>query len=134
MHSEGKMTHIIHKDLCYQLNKIFFEVHNKLGRMLKEKQYADAIELLLRKYKILYEREKEIPILFEGAKIMGNRIDFIIQNIIPCDIKARKYISKEDYRQMQRYLKALNLKLGLIINFRDKSIRPKRVINPEGFE
>ncbi|MFV1917184.1 MAG: GxxExxY protein [Patescibacteria group bacterium] len=33
------------------------------------------------------------------------------------DIKSKKFITKEDYCQIQRYLKAASLKLGLIVNF-----------------
>ena len=37
---------LLYPELSYQLNGIFFEVHNNLGRFLNEKQYADAIEKL----------------------------------------------------------------------------------------
>jgi len=42
---------------------------------------------------------------------------------------AKRIITKEDYQQMQRYLKGAQLELGLIINFRDMYLKPKRVLN-----
>lgn len=125
---------LIHPELCYKLYGIFYEIHNRLGRNLKEKQYADAAEILFKKYQINYQREVEVPINFEGVEIEGNRIDFLIEDKIPVDFKAKKYITKEDYKEMQRYLKATNRKLGLIVNFREKTLKPKRVINSKGRE
>ena len=40
----------------------------------------------------------------------------------------KNFITKEDYYQMQRYLKAANLKLGLIVNFRTTYLHPKRIL------
>jgi len=42
---------VIHPQLSYRLNGIFFSVHNDLGRFRNEKQYADAVENLLKKRK-----------------------------------------------------------------------------------
>jgi len=51
------MTEILFKDLCYQLNGIFFEVDNILGYGLKEEVYSSAIEELFKKKNISYKRE-----------------------------------------------------------------------------
>ena len=83
---------------------------------------------------ILYEREKEIPIKFGEKELKGNRVDFWIASKLLVDAKAKKYITREDYLQMRRYLKAVNFKLGLIVNFRGKSVMIKRVINPSAKE
>jgi len=120
---------IIHKELSYKLNGIFYHIHNQLGWYCSHKQYADAVETVLREKGINYKREVEIPLEFSGASIKGNRIDFLIEEKIPIDIKTEKFITKADFLQMLRYLKAANLELGIIVNFRQKTLRPKRVIN-----
>ena len=118
---------IIHPELSYKLTGIFYEVHNKLGRYCREKQYADAIELLLKNNNLLFERERNLPI--EGvANDYTNKVDFEIDNKILVDIKSKRFITKEDYYQMQRYLKAANHKLGLIVNFRNRYLKPIRII------
>ena len=126
------MVNLIHPELSYKLYGIFYEVHNKLGRFLSHKQYCDAIEMLLKKYGIKYKREVEIPINFEKGQLKGNILDFDIEDVIPIDVKTEKYITKKDYQQMQRYLKAKDRILGIIVNFQEQSIKPKRVINPKG--
>ncbi|MBU1102290.1 GxxExxY protein [Patescibacteria group bacterium] len=120
---------IIEQELCYKLNGLFFEVQNRLGRYLTEKQYADGLEFLFKEHQILYEREKEILIPFGEGKIGGNKVDFIIEGKIIIDIKAKKYITKEDYLQMRRYLEAANLQVGLLVNFKSQSVTIKRVLS-----
>jgi len=58
----------------------------------------------------------------------GNVIDFFIDEKLILKIKAKRMITKEDYFQTQRYLQNLNIKLGLPVNFRDKYIKPIRII------
>ena len=127
----GKSTKIIYPELSYKINGILFEVHNKLGRFCSEKQYNDTIEILLKENKITHEREKDLAFYLKEQTIGGNRVDFCIENEILLDSKAKRYITREDYRQMKRYLEATGLKLGIIVNFRETSVRPKRVINSQ---
>jgi GxxExxY protein len=54
-----------------------------------------------------------------------------IENKIIVDFKAKRLITKEDYYQMRRYLSTYNKKLGMIVNFRCRSIAPKRILNSE---
>ncbi|MFH0892321.1 MAG: GxxExxY protein [Candidatus Falkowbacteria bacterium] len=128
------MEKIVYKELSYRINGLCFKIHDVLGRNCKEKQYCDLFEILLQKEKIEYEREKNLDIILEEQKIRGNRVDFFIARTILFDAKAKNFITKDDYRQMKRYLQATNLKLGIIVNFHDVSIRPKRVLNSAGKE
>ena len=96
---------------------------------MNEKQYADALEVLLKENKIDYLREKALPVSFLGEKERRNIPDFIIEDKVIIDLKAKFFISKEDYFQMQRYLESYRRELGLIINFRKKYIYPKRILN-----
>ena len=124
-----KGSKIIYPELSYKLNGIFYKVHNQLGRFCREKQYCDAIQNLLKDTPLKYEREKQLPV--EILHRNTNKVDFIINNQILVEAKTKRYITREDYNQMKRYLKAAGLKLGIIVNFREQSIRPRRVINSE---
>jgi len=122
-------TKVIYSELSYRLTGLFFKVHNELDRFCKEKQYADLLEIKLKESGIKYEREKEVPIYNGDYEIKGNKVDFLIEDKIIIDLKAKKFILKEDYYQMKRYLGAAKLRLGLIVNFRDSYIKAKRILN-----
>jgi len=117
---------IIYPELSYKINGILFGVHNNLGRYCKEKQYQDFLEELLIRNKLNFEREKEIPI---SENVCGNRADFVIDNKIIIECKAKSVVTKDDYYQLLRYLKASNMKLGLLVNFRNKYLKAKRIAN-----
>ena len=119
---------IVEAELSFKLNGLFFKTHNKLGRFARERQYSDEFEAQLIKTEVNYSREFEIKNLKPDSP-SGNRVDFLIENRIVVDFKAKTLITKEDYIQMQRYLNAANLELGLIVNFRAVYLKPKRVLN-----
>ena len=118
---------LYYPELSYQICGLCFQVHNELGRYGSEKQYADALEALLKKHALSYVREEFLPASFVGE---GNRNkpDFLIGDLIIVDLKAKLVITKDDYFQMKRYLDASKKELGIIFNFRQKYLRPKRVI------
>ena len=117
----GKEEKLIYPDLSYVITGLCFSVQNELGRYCKEKQYSNLIEKYLVKEKIEFRRESMIS----GS---SNRLDFLIDGRIILEIKAKTMIGKNDYYQLQRYLQSTNAKLGLLINFRDKYLKCKRVI------
>jgi len=120
---------VFFKELSYKICGLCFKVHNKLGRFRNEQQYTDALERLLKENDIKYEREFVLPVSFEGEKARRNQVDFLIENSVLLDLKAKTIITKDDYFQMQRYLASTNKLLGIIVNFRQKFLVPKRVIN-----
>lgn len=122
---------ILYPELSYKLNGLFFETHNALGRYRNERQCCDYFEKLLIREKMHYVREYVLPPSFEGERFGRNRIDFMIKDLIVVDFKTETFITKEDYFQMRRYLEATDKELGIIVNFRQKSIKPKRVLNPK---
>ncbi len=112
---------LIYPELSYLVVGVCFEAHNQLGRFAREKQYCDAIEQKLKSAHIPYRREYQIP-------HTGNTVDFLIDDKITLEVKAKRLILKEDFYQLQRYLQASAKKLGLIVNFRNRYLKPIRVI------
>jgi len=121
---------LVLKDLSYKLMHILFDVHNKLGTSFKEEQYKNAIADYLSKLGLKFEREKEISADFKGLIIKGLRVDFIIENKIILEVKSKPLLTREDLRQVLRYLKSLNLPLAILVNFKKKKLEYKRIINP----
>ncbi len=125
------MPEILYKDLCYKLNGIFFEIQNELGSACSEKQYQDILEFKLNPAGLNYEREKDLLFRLKEGNIPGNRVDFAVNSQVLVDVKAKKYITREDFKQMLRYLKAGEYRLGIIVNFGSSTVNIKRVINSD---
>jgi len=123
------MTEIIYKELCYTIYGICYEMHRVMGSLCSEKQYQDVFEERLKLNKVPYEREKDLTFDFGVIKVGGNKVDFVIEGKLAVDFKAKKYITREDFRQMLRYLKAGGYKLGLVVNFGKTKVVIKRVVN-----
>lgn len=127
MHANDTNEKVIYRELSYRINGLLFNAHNALGRFCREKQYGDAIEKLLTESNTVFEREKSLPVsLIENENT--NKADFVIENSIVLELKAKPIISKDDYLQVQRYLQASKFKLGLLVNFRNKYLKPIRII------
>lgn len=112
---------VIYPELSYLVVGICFSSHNELGPYAKEKQYCDLIEKKLIESGTSYKREVRVG---DG----GNVVDFIIDDKILLEAKAKRLILKEDYYQVQRYLQETKLRLGLLVNFRNRYIRPSRIV------
>ncbi len=115
---------VIYPELSYTLTGICYDIHNELGRYSREIQYGNLLEDKLKEKGIIYQREVRID-------KSGNVMDFIIDNKIIIELKVKQTITKEDYFQIQRYLQVADMKLGLLINFRDKYLKPKRIVRIE---
>lgn len=119
--SDIKNDKLIYPKLSYLITGICFDIHNKIGRYAREKQYGNLLEDKFKKLDLIYKKEYKID-------NNGNIVDFLVNNKIILEIKAKKIITREDYYQTQRYLQASNIKLGLLINFRDRYLKPIRII------
>lgn len=91
--------------MSYKLNGICFDIHNKLSRYGKEKQYADELEFELKRAGIKYVRELRIC---REDGFTDNIFDFVIEDRIVLELKAKGVVAKDDYYQLKRYLVTLN--------------------------
>lgn len=114
-------TKLIYPKLSYQITGICFEAHNELGRFAKEKQYGNYVEKRLKESGINFEKELSLS-------DSGNKVDFLIDEKVILELKNKNATTKMDYFQVQRYLHSAGLKLGILINFRQKYLRPKRIL------
>ncbi len=122
------LNKILNPELSYKIYGACFGAHNKFGQFRSEKSYADALEQKFIEDNIKYVREVALKPSFDGENKNRNIPDFVVEDLIILDVKAKRIITKEDYYQMKRYLEAADKELGLIVNFRQKYLSPKRVL------
>ena len=112
----------LYEDLSFQIIGILIEVHKELGSYARERQIADLLERKFKERQINFKREIQI-----GDS--GNVVDFIVEDKIILELKTVGFLIEEHFDQVKRYLHQTNLKLGILVNFRDKRLHPKRVLN-----
>jgi GxxExxY protein len=104
-------------------------VHSYLGCGFQEIIYQNALEIEMSKASILFAREFEMPIFYDEQKIGSRRVDFLIADRIPVELKAIEALEDVHLAQAKNYLEAFKLRVGLLINFGSKSLQVKRLIN-----
>lgn len=94
------------------------QVHRDLGPGMLESAYEAVLAHLLAKRGLNVERQKVIPIAYDGLIIdPGFRADIVIENKLLIELKAVERLSPVHARQVTTYLKFMNLPVGLLMNF-----------------
>ena len=119
---------IIYKDESYNIVGAAMEVHGILGCGFTEPVYQQALEHEFKLRNIPYEREKVFTINYKGITLEKTlRVDFVCYGKIIVELKAVSSLVNEHYSQIYNYLKATGMKLGLLFNFGEASLDPKRI-------
>jgi len=124
-----KRDDLIYPDLSYDIVGILFDVGSEVGFGHKEKFYQKALSYALKEAGINFKEQIPVKVCYKNKPIGIYYFDFLIKNKLVLEIKVRNYFSKKDIQQLYRYLKARNLKLGIIAHFTKQGVRFKRVIN-----
>lgn len=123
------MEDYILKDETYKIIGACMEVHKVLGNGFLEAVYQDALEQEFILQNIPYEREKQIVISYKNMVLNKHYIaDFVCYNQIIIELKALSTLTSDHDAQILNYLKATGHKIGLLINFGERSLNYKRKI------
>lgn len=113
----------------YEIIGAAMEVHQQLGNGFLEGVYQEALEIELNSRCIEFEREAPLVILYKDQILNKKYIaDFICYGSIIIEIKAVSELCDSHYGQVLNYLKATNMKVGLLLNFGSKSLQHKRIV------
>ncbi|MCX6317031.1 MAG: GxxExxY protein [Bacteroidetes bacterium] len=107
-------------------------IHRELGPGLLESVYEEVLHYRLKKNGLRSERQKEIPVLFEGIKMeTGFRADIIVEGKVLVELKSIETVPAVHYKKLVTYLKLSKLQVALLINFYEDLLKKgiKRVVN-----
>jgi GxxExxY protein len=112
------MNDLLLKDETYAIRGVVFEVHGEMGSGFLEAVYQECMEKELAKQGIPFEAQKDISVLYKGQPLeQVYKPDLICYGKIILELKAVKNITPQHRAQVINYLKATNMRLGLLINF-----------------
>ena len=120
---------MIYQEITGDIIGCAMEVHRTLGPGFQEYVYQRALEIELKQKTIKHIREADIKIFYKGEYIALLRVDFLVQEMITVELKAKTDLDDVHLAQAINYLEASHYPIGLLINFGAKSLQFKRLYN-----
>ena len=119
---------LIHKETSEAIIGAAMTVLNVLKPGLDEKLYERAlvIELVKRGHKV--EQQKQFPVHYDGQLIGTLVPDLIVDDIVIADPKVVTNFNDTHLAQMLGYLNITDLRLALLLNFKNAKLDWKRVV------
>ncbi len=120
---------LLYPEESYKITGALYAVHRELGPGLLEKIYQEALEKELRLQGIPYEREKSFDVYYKGERLENKYIaDYVCYNKIVVELKAVDNLLPIHTAQVINYLAIKGYKLGLLVTFNTRVIKPERIV------
>ena len=119
--------------ITYQIRGAIYDVYKKLGPGLLESVYEEAMVYELEKKGLKVERQLEVPIHYDGHILKTPlRLDLLVEDRAVVELKSVKELQDVFFKQTRTYLRLLDLKVGILVNFNTDDILENsihRVVN-----
>jgi GxxExxY protein len=106
-------------------------VHSRLGPGLLESVYRTCLTHELRTAGQHVVSERIVPIVYDGIELDGYRLDMLVNDAVIVEVKTVERLLPVHQAQLLSYLKLLDKRLGLLINFKVPCVMQgvKRLVN-----
>ena len=112
------MTQLIHEEETYAILGACFEVYRDKGCGFLEAVFQECLGLEFSMQKIPANAQVGVPLTYKGQPLVQRYIaDFICYDKVIVELKAVSKLTDEHRAQMQNYLHATGLRVGLLVNF-----------------
>lgn len=123
---------MIDNELTYEIRGAIFDVYNELGPGLLESVYEEALAFELKERGLEVDRQLEVPITYKGNELKtALRLDLMVNNQVIVELKSVEEMKPVFAKQLLTYLKLMNKRVGLLVNFNTSNIREsiRRIVN-----
>lgn len=108
---------------------MMYDVFDKIGFGHKENFYQKAVAESFNKNNKKFKEQLRAKVKINNKEVGEYIFDFLYEDKIVIELKQGNIFSMRNINQIYSYLKAMNLKLGLLINFTRNGIKFKRIVN-----
>ena len=118
--------------LTYKIIGCAMEVYKQLGPGLLESVYEQALIHELKLNDIPVESQVEIKVNYKGINITDNlRLDLLVNDSVIVELKSVEELKPIHHKQLLTYLRLMNKKVGLLINFNTDNLMDgiRRIVN-----
>ena len=119
-------------EIAKQIVDVAFKIHTTLGPVLLESVYETVMSYELQKRGLRVRRQQAIPVVYEDVRMdLGFRADLIMGSKVVVEIKSVEALAPVHKKQLLTYLRLMDKRLGLLINFNVELIKHgiSRVVN-----
>ena len=119
-------------EITYEIRGAIYDVYKDLGPGLLESVYEGALCFELEQRGLQVERQVQVPIIYKGNVLKTElRLDLLVENQVIIELKSVEEMKKVFYKQLLTYLRLMNKKVGLLVNFNTEDILSsmKRIVN-----
>ena len=110
-------------EITYQIRGAIFDVYKALGPGLLESVYEEALCFELEQRGLKVERQRQVPINYKGNMLKTElRLDILVEDTVIVELKAAEEMKKVYVKQLLTYLRLLDKKVGLLVNFNTDNI------------
>ena len=111
-------------ELAYKVIGCAYKVHRSLGPGLLESVYEACLCYELDKENLKYEKQKELPVIYDEKKIdCGYRLDILVESKVIIELKSVEKLLPIHTAQVMTYLRLSKVHLGLLINFKEINLQ-----------
>lgn len=105
-------------EITYQIRGAIYDVYKSLGPGLLESVYEEAMVYELQKRGLTVERQKTVPILYDGHILQTDlRLDLVVEGTVIVELKSVQEMREVFWKQTLTYLRLLKLRVGILVNF-----------------
>ena len=110
-------------DITYQIRGAIYDVYKELGPGLLESVYEEALCYELKQRGLNVERQVQVPIKYKGNVLNTElRLDIFVEDSIIIELKSVDEMKKVFAKQLLTYLRLMDKKVGLLVNFNTDDI------------
>lgn len=112
------MSDLILGEECYAIMGACFEVYRDKGCGFLESVFQECLAIELGLRGIPFRTQVPLPIAYKGRELKTRYVaDFVCFDTVLVEIKAVSTLADEHRAQVQNYLAATGLRLGVLVNF-----------------
>ena len=121
-----------HDEITFEIRGAVYDVYKVLGPGLLESVYEEALVYELEQRGLKVERQKQVPIIYKGNVLRTDlRLDLLVEDKVIVELKSVEEMKKVFGKQLLTYLRLMNKRVGLLVNFNTDNIlyAIQRVVN-----
>ena len=119
-------------EITYEIRGAIYDVYKDLGPGLLESVYEEALCFELEQRGLKVDRQVQVPVTYKGNVLKTElRLDVLVEDKVIVELKSVEEMKKVFSKQLLTYLRLMNKRVGLLVNFNTDDILKSlhRIVN-----